>query len=377
MASGALDAGIYVYPWDVVGDPAAAERVAGLGVSHATVAAFYHATRALTPRHPGHRVVVAERSAAYLPVGPAWTDLLPAAQSWVAGHDVFGDTVAALAGAGVPTHAWVVVDHVDGFGGPHVVNAYDDVYPWALCPANESVLEYAVGLAAVVAERPDIAGIEFEAAGWYGFDHLSQHDKVAGVRLSEDEQFLFSLCFCPACCAAYREAGIDASQLRSAVRQRLDANFDGRPAAPFDADLDAAVSAMRGRVADRLREAMVRELRTQRSDPGFSVAFHATPRPRVSLANTGVDMARLPAGTTGVVVNCWNGSAAPVQAAVGHGVDVYAGLLGIRGMGGDPEGLARVLGDVRAAGAAGVRIYHAGLAAADDLTAIGKALADA
>lgn len=207
MAAGTFDAGIYVYPWDVVGDPAAAERVAGLGVGHATVAAFYHATRALTPRHPGHRVVVAERSAAYLPVGPAWSHLLP--------------------------------------------------------------------------------------------------------------------------------------------------------------------------------------------EPSFAASFHATPRPRVSLANTGVDMATLPTGTTGVVVNCWNGSAAPVEASVetigevlgevsgevlpgrGHGVQVYAGLLGIRGMGGDPEGLARVIAEVRAAGAAGVRIYHAGLAGADDLTAIGKALADA
>jgi hypothetical protein len=207
-----MDAGTYVYPWDVVGDPAAAERIAALGVGHATVAAFYHATRALTPRHPGHRVVVAE--------------------------------------------------------------------------------------------RPDIAGVEFEAAGWYGFDHLNQHDKVAGIPLSEDEQFLFSLCFCPACCGA-------------------------------------------------------------------------TPRPRVSLANTGLDMATLPTGTTGVVVNCWNGSPALVEASVGHGVDVYAGLLGVGGMGADPERLSQVIADVRAAGAAGVRIYHAGLAGGGDLAAIRKASADA
>jgi hypothetical protein len=375
-----MDAGTYVYPWDVVGDPAAAERIAALGVGHATVTAFYHATRALTPRHPAHRVVVAERSAAYLPVGAAWSGVLPAAQSWVAGADAFGDTAAALAGAGVATHAWVVVDHVDGFEGPHVVNAYGDVYPWALCPANESVLEYAVGLAAVVAERPDIAGVEFEAAGWYGFDHLNQHDKVAGIPLSEDEQFLFSLCFCPACCGAYREAGVDAPQLRSAVRQRLDATFDGRPGRAgivFDADLADAVLAMRGRVADRLREAMVHEVRAQRPDPAFAVAFHATPRPRVSLANTGLDMATLPTGTTGVVVNCWNGSPALVEASVGHGVDVYAGLLGVGGMGADPERLSQVIADVRAAGAAGVRIYHAGLAGGGDLAAIRKASADA
>ena len=47
---------------------------------------------------------------------------------------------------------------------------------------------------------------------------------------------------------------------------------------------------------------------------------------------------------------------------------------------GDPaaaERLSQVIADVRAAGAAGVRIYHAGLAGAGDLNAIGRALADA
>src|ERR1041384_1083309 len=67
----AWNAAAYVYPWDVVGDDAAAETIAGLGVDHAVVAAFYHATRALTPRHPRHRVVVAENSASYLPFGAA------------------------------------------------------------------------------------------------------------------------------------------------------------------------------------------------------------------------------------------------------------------------------------------------------------------
>ena len=63
-----MDIGSYIYPWDVVGDPAAAERIAGLGLSHVAVAAVYHAVRALTPRHPRHRVVVAEHTAAYYPL---------------------------------------------------------------------------------------------------------------------------------------------------------------------------------------------------------------------------------------------------------------------------------------------------------------------
>ncbi|MFL6109806.1 MAG: hypothetical protein ACJ786_00410 [Catenulispora sp.] len=372
-----MDAAAYVYPWDVVGDDAAAETIAELGVDHAVVAAFYHATRALTPRHPRHRVVVAENSASYLPVGAAWAGLLPPSQAWVDADDAFGATAEALAAAGVPTHAWVVVNHVDAVDAPHIVNAYGDVYPWALCPSNESVLEYAVGLAAVVAERSDISGIEFEAAGWYGFDHLHEHDKVAGIPLSDDEVYLMSLCFCDGCWTEYQDSGIDAGQMRSAVRERLDARFvAAEPLAGGlrDAQMAAEVLGMRTRVADRLRAAMIREVRTKR-DSDFPVLFHASPRAHRSIAFTGIDLATFPKDATGVVVNCWDGTTENVALATAHSVAAYAGLLGVRGMGANAERLPEQVAAMRAAGASGIRLYHAGLASNADLAAMRRAVA--
>ena len=378
-----MEIAAYVYPWDVVGDDAAAERIAAVGLDHAVVAAFYHATRAVTPRHPRHRVVVAERSAAYLPVAAERERLLPSAQTWVDGDDAFGTTVAALAAAGVSAHAWVVVDHVDAFGGPHVINAYGDRYPWALCPSQESVVEYAVGLAAETAARTDVAGVEFEAAGWYGFDHLHEHDKVAGIPLSDDELYLMSLCFCDACGKEYQASGIDAMALRSAVRERLDARFAA--AEPLagglpDQDLATALLGMRTRVGDRLREAMVREVRKQRRED-FRVLFHASPQPHRSTAFTGVDPATFAEDATGVVVHCWNGEpdnvklskqAGPSRLSTGA---VHAGLLAVRGMGAQPERLAEQGAAMRAAGANGVRLYHAGLASNADLEAMRRAVA--
>jgi len=44
-----------LYPWDVDGDPAAPDRIAGLGLAAVTLAAAYHAVRAVTPFHPRHR----------------------------------------------------------------------------------------------------------------------------------------------------------------------------------------------------------------------------------------------------------------------------------------------------------------------------------
>ena len=342
-------------------------------------------------------MVVAEHSASYLPVGDAWEQVLPPPQTWVAAEDAFGATAAALAAAGVPTHAWVVVDHVDGFDAPHVVNAYGDVYPWALCPSHEAVLDYAVGLAAVVAARSDVAGVEFEAAGWYGFDHLHEHDKVAGIPLSDDELYLMSLCFCDACREEYQASGIDVGRLREAVCARLDARFAAAAPLPGglpDAGLAAAVLATRTRVANRLRGAMVREVRTQR-DHDFPILFHANPDPHRSTAFTGVDVATLPKDT-GMVVNCWNGKTDNVATVVsaanaaslvnaanagnaadapGNDTPVAAGLLGVRGMGADSEGLAAQATAMRAAGASGIRLYHAGLASNADLTAMRGAIA--
>ncbi len=99
-----MRASAFVYPWDVVGDPDAARRIADLGVHRVTLASAYHSTRALTPRHPRHRIVTARHSAVYHPVDPArgeGRELRPYAQDWGAGDDPFGEAAAALADAGL------------------------------------------------------------------------------------------------------------------------------------------------------------------------------------------------------------------------------------------------------------------------------------
>ena len=75
QAAAIVRTGAYLYPWDVDGDPAAADRLAGLGLAGVTLAAAYHAVRAVTPRHPGHRIVTRD-AGDLLPArsGPlAWT----------------------------------------------------------------------------------------------------------------------------------------------------------------------------------------------------------------------------------------------------------------------------------------------------------------
>jgi hypothetical protein len=365
----------YLYPWDVLDDPAAPERIAGLGLDHVILAAGYHATRALTPRHPQHRVVTVPHSAAYYPTGDtAWrgSELRPAVANWLGQPDPFGTAVRELTAAGVAVDGWLVLNHVDlptGAGTTDcVVNAYGDRYPWALCPARDAVLRYAVTYAAEVAARPGIAGIELEACGWYGFDHLSAHDKTAGMPPDEAHEYLLSLCFCAACHLAYRRGGIHPQELADRVRDALQPAFEGTPGPGLPADLIEAVGAVRHDIADRFRAQVVAAARQAAAEG--TVALHATPRPEVSTAFTGVDVSVAGSLVDTLVVNCWRGADA-VPAARGP-AGVAASLLAVSGMGGRPAELPAQVEAARTAGATAIRLYHAGLASTADLAAVAQ-----
>jgi hypothetical protein len=378
----------YLYPWDVVGDPAAPDLVAGLGLDHVVLAAVYHATRAVTPRHPHHRVVTAPHTAAYYTLDPhRWhgKQLRPSPGLWTGEADPFERASAALDAARVRVHAWVVLNHVDlPAPVPHtVVNAYGDRYPWALCPAQDAVLEYATGVAADVAGLPGIGAVELEAAGWFGADHAGAHDKTGAAALSSAERYLLSLCFCDACGSAYARAGVEPDPLRRKVRASLMPAFAGHVrglAADTDTaselaeidtllgvDLAAAVASVRQQIAEGYRSVVVAAVRQRRAD--LPVLLHVNPRPHRSAAFTGVNAARAARSVDALVVNCWFG-VDNLLSTVDAGAPVHASLLAVSGLGGSPADLGGRVESIRAAGAAGIRLYHAGMATDADLAAI-------
>ncbi|WP_406098149.1 hypothetical protein [Streptomyces sp. NBC_01013] len=382
----------FLYPWDIVGDPGAAARVADLGVQQVTLAAAYHSTRALTPRHPSRRIVTAEHAAVlYPPDADRWAgrELHPYAQSWVDSGDAYAEAAEALAGAGLDVHSWVVLAHNSRLGADHpetsVVNAYGDRYPWAPCIARPAVRAYLVDLAAEAAVRGGAGGTELESCGWYGFAHLHAHDKIAGVGLGDAAQYLMSLCFCSDCRAGYGRQGLDPEDLRLAVRGALDPVWSG-PGAPeagwggveklLGADLAAATLRWRAEVARGLQESVVAAVRAA-ADPGFQVLLHADPASYRSGANVGVDPEHILSVADGVVVPCTGGDAAR-EAVLGpfagrEGV-LAANLTVVRGMGGSPDTLERDAAHAASLGANQLRLYHAGLASGPDLVAVTEAL---
>ncbi|WP_431995634.1 hypothetical protein [Streptomyces griseoflavus] len=386
-----MKASAFVYPWDVNGDPEAPARIAALGTAQVTLASAYHSTRALTPRHPRHRVVTAEYAAVLYPMAEdRWSGraLRPyAAGDWAPG-DAFGEAAAALADAGLEVHTWVVLAHNSRLGAEHpdtsVVNAYGDRYPWAPCIARPAVRAYLTDLAAEAAVRPGARGTELESLGWYGLAHLHAHDKTAGVGLGDAGQYLMSLCFCPSCRDGYAGRGLDADGLAASVRTALEPVWQGAPSDGGWAGVEKllgetpanATRAWREEVARTLQEAAVTAVRETAPD-GFRILLHADPVSYHCGANAGVDPAHILSVADGVVVPCTPGSGplTPFAREGREGAVLAANFMVVSGMGGSPATLAADATEARRRGATELRLYHAGLASDADLEAVRSALA--
>jgi hypothetical protein len=385
-----VKASTFGYPWDINGDPEAADRIAALGVRQVTLAAAYHSTRALTPRHPRHRIVTAEHAAVLYPADGRWKGraLRPyAAGDWAPG-DAYGEAAAALAAAGLEVHTWVVLAHNSRLGADHpgtsVVNAYGDRYPWAPCIAQPATRAYLVDLAAEAAVRPGAHGTELESLGWYGLQHLHAHDKTGGVGLGDAGMYLMALCFCPACREGYGEQGQDADELAAAVRGALEPLWQGASDDGGWAGVEkllgetkaAATRAWRDETASTLQETAVRAVRAAAPE-GFQVLLHADPVTYHVGANPGVDPTHILSVADGVVVPCAGGTGllTPFAEQGREGAVIAANFGVVSGMGGSPGTLAADAGRARELGATELRLYHAGLASDGDLEAVRSALA--
>ncbi|MDV9178499.1 hypothetical protein R6V09_51310 [Streptomyces sp. W16] len=385
-----MKASAFVYPWDVNGDPEAGQRIAALGVRQATLASAYHSTRALTPRHPRHRVVTAEHAAVLYPPDSRWQgrELRPyAAGDWAPG-DAYGEAAAALADAGLEVHTWVVLAHNSRLGAEHpdtsVVNAYGDRYPWAPCIAQPATRAYLVDLAAEAAVRPGAHGTELESLGWYGLAHLHAHDKTGGIPLGDAGQYLMALCFCPACRQGYGEQGLDAEELAAAVRAALEPVWQGAPSdggwtgvGKLLGEANAtATRAWRDDRARTLQEAAVAAVRAAAPD-GFQVLLHADPESYHCGANAGVDPGHVLSVADGVVVPCTGGTGllTPFAEQGRDGAVLAANFTVVSGMGGHPGTLVADAARARDLGATELRLYHSGLASDGDLAEVRSALA--
>ncbi|WP_113699599.1 hypothetical protein [Nonomuraea lactucae] len=364
----------YAYPWDIVGDPSAAERIAGLGVEAVALAAGYHATRAATPHHPDHRVLDVPYAALYLPVRPSsWGRLAPLTPTWTA-PDAYLLARDALRSAGLQVHAWTVLTHNSALGNANpdlvVRNAFGDPYPHALCPAFEDVQDYCGRLVREVLTVGGPDALILESCGPMGFGHQSTHEKTAGADWTSTDGDLMSLCFCTACAPRY-PAGT-----RERVRAAIDTPGNHPSVEDALGPLADEVRAVRVDLSASLRRRLLATARE--TTPEVPITVHADPDPWAAGS-----FAALPEGEPGadvLVASCWGEPAtdaarlARLTELSGPDQRVGAYVLGLPPRPADAEALADLLRTYAKAGASEFHLYHAGLASSRRLAAMTEAL---
>lgn len=357
--------GTFAYTWDVIGDPDGARRIADLGMDTVTLQAAYHSVRAMTPRHPGHRVVHAEHAAAYFRLRPSrWGRLRPPAPAWGQhAEDRFGVAAEALANAGLRVEAWLVLTHssVLGRAAPELTvhNAFGEPYPYALCPAQPEVRDYALTIVSEVCDQYDVPALMLEACGWLGFDHGSHHDKTSGADLAPGARDLLSVCLCTACARALAGRGLDVPALARDIRSAVDGGGS------IDEDRLTELCAHRSEVIAEL-------VRAARALAGTrEVLLMATDDPLVTGPDVGIDLAAFGAEPDAYVLKCWDDENAAVQRMKSAASRTDTPLVAnVTVLDGEPGSLAGRVSRLLAAGASEVRYYHSGLASAARLAAL-------
>ncbi|MEU5294602.1 hypothetical protein [Streptomyces umbrinus] len=380
---GSVDlSGTFAYTWDLVGDPAAAERIASLGVGAVVLQAAYHSVRAMTPYHPAHRTVHATHAAAYFPLEPhQWRGrrLRPSPPGWaVDAPDRFGAAASALRSQGLRVEAWLVLTHSTAAGerAPDLTvrNAFDERYGYALCPAQPEVAAYAQQLVHAFCERYDAAEVPtlmLEACGWLGFEHGSHHEKTAGADLSRGCRDLLSICLCAACRKGIEACGGDPADIAQTVRRTVDAEMRDGVRAP-----NTFPESLGERAAQALlhhRQSVIEDLTRQVAAmaPGRELLLMADGDPQATGPDSGLDLGRFGGRATALVLKCWddeNRAVARVEEAVRDSARPVIANVSV--VDGHPADLTRRVARLMAAGARQIRYYHAGLSSPARLRAL-------
>jgi hypothetical protein len=355
----------YAYPWDVL-EAGFAARARDLGVDEVAVALSYHSARAATPWSASHTAVVARHAAFYRPVREeAWEGkrLRPSTPDWVAARDSGSDAVRVLNEAGIPAAAWIVLTHNSQLGYEHpdvvVRNCFGESYPWALCPSQPAVREYAATLTAEAVAGLELSSVILEACGPLGAVHQHQHEKTDGVWAPAVARLL-SICCCEACASSW---GLDPdavrAQLANEVRRLIATGDLSLSADGLPPEVTQMLLRTRQRATDELRAAVLATL-----PEGTRIVLHGALDPWVTGALPGLTPSA-PDDVDAVVLFGWvPATGAEAVAAAREALPERVAIASyITAVAAAPvPDIAAYVGELAKAGAAELHLYHLGLA---------------
>lgn len=246
--------GIFAYPWDLhdEGVDAAARRIRReLGFDSVALNVSYHSGRFLHPRHRNgdsserFRGVINHRGGAGVSFTPApelYGAITPAIDRPYTERDTIPRAVDALRQNGLGFDAWTVVLHNSTLGTRHpehcVRNAFGDIYPYALCPADPEVRAYARALIEDVCSQFAPDTLALESPTYLGFVHGDHHELVLEP-LDDVAQWLLGLCFHPSSRQAAEAHGVDSERLQRTVSELAGALIE-RPRGGYPAPFRSA-----------------------------------------------------------------------------------------------------------------------------------------
>jgi hypothetical protein len=221
------DRTFWVYPWDI-SDRNSCDRLADirqLGANAISIPFSYHSLRALAPHHDGSKVFNTTAAICFRPREGEFSSpgIKPFCAEWAAEDGPVSNLHSVAEREGLRIRAWTVVFHNTPLATAHpdsaIRNCFGDVFAHALCPSAPKSREYAFRLVQAISRRP-IHAIELEAAGFYGYEHQSHHDKC-GIVFDLFHHFLFSCCFCVHCRKSFSSSGVDPDFISARFCERL------------------------------------------------------------------------------------------------------------------------------------------------------------
>ncbi len=226
----------WVYPWDLT-DTNPLERLKNirrLGANAISIPFAHHSLRALAPHRQGNKVISVSAGLGFRPQPGEFPSpgIQPPHSVWATDQGPVANLADHAEKTGLRIKAWTVVFHSTPLASANpdsaITNCFGDRFIHALCPCAPKSREYALRLVRAVSSRP-IQALELEALGFYGYEHLSHHEKC-GIVFDLFHHFLFSYCFCLHCAKAIESAGLDTAFISEAFRQQMIAFFEGRAA---------------------------------------------------------------------------------------------------------------------------------------------------
>jgi hypothetical protein len=219
---------MWTYPWDIqdIGiETVEREIKERAALNMVSLATSYHAGRFLQPRSPRRKAYFPEDGTIYFQPTPSrWEGLAiqPKLAGVIAeGGDVLRDLVRRRDSGGPGVSCWTVCLHNTRLGMLHpeavTRNAFGDPNYYNLCPSHPDARAYVRALVEDISHTYKPDRIELESPCFMGFAHEYHHEKD-GVCLQPEDDFLLSLCFCPACLERAAQAGIDGEAARRLVR---------------------------------------------------------------------------------------------------------------------------------------------------------------